>query len=124
MDFRFHRQLDAFIKAENLDSDGVDIVRLAGVAKNLVRPDEPADRQVLLKQVRTSAKLHGIQEVYLVNHEDCGAYGLENVPDSDEELNIHASDLREARDLLRAELPGLDIKTYFLRMDGRAEPVA
>jgi hypothetical protein len=123
MDYRLHDQLRNFIVTENLDRDGADIVRVAGVAKNLARPSDPSEREFVLQQLRVSAMLHGMKEIYLVNHEDCAAYGPENVPDSDEELMVHSKDLRAARTLLNEEFPKIDIRAYFMWLDGRADRV-
>mgnify|MGYP000268168473 CR=1 FL=1 len=123
MDFRLHEPLRRFITAHDLDRDGVDVVRIAGVAKNLARPASPWEREFLLNQLKASVRLHEIREVFLVNHEDCGAYGLENVPDPEEELTLHAEDLRAAKEIVLRELPDVSVHTYFMRLDGRASRV-
>ena len=99
---------------------GTDIVRVAGVAKNLARPREERDRRFLLEQLRISRKLHEVRQIYLVNHEDCGAYGLEKVEDSEEELATHNNDLRAARAMLEEQFPGVEILIYFMPLDGGA----
>ncbi len=123
MDYRLHEKLHSFIAAVGLDRDGVDIVRVAGVAKNLARPSDPSERDFVLQQLRTSVTLHGIKEIYLINHEDCGAYGLEQVPDSDRELTVHSKDLRAARTLIKENLPEIDVRLYFMWLNGQANPV-
>lgn len=123
MDYRLHEKLHSFIGAVGLDRDGVDIVRVAGVAKNLARPSDPTERAFVLQQLRTSVTLHGIKEIYLINHEDCGAYSLQHVPNSDEELMIHSKDLRAARTLIKENFPGIDVRLYFMRLNGQADPV-
>jgi carbonic anhydrase len=123
MDYRLHEKLHSFIGAVGLDRDGVDIVRVAGVAKNLARPNDPSERDFVLQQLRTSVTLHGAKEIYLVNHEDCGAYGLDHVSDSDEELMIHSKDLRTARTLVKENFPEIDVRVYFMWLNGQANPV-
>lgn len=123
MDFRLNGALTAFLSEQKLDNDGADIIRVAGAAKSLVRPNDPRDRDFLLEQLATSGRLHGTRQVYLVNHEDCGAYGQEQVPDSDAELAMHSRDLRAGRALVQEKFPGVAVLTYFMRLDGRAEPI-
>lgn len=123
MDFRLNRPLVEFLTEQNLDRDGADIIRVAGAAKSLARPGDPRDRDFLLEQLATSARLHGTRRVYLINHEDCGAYGQEQVPDSEAELAMHARDLRAGRALLQERFPAVEVLTYFMRLDGRAEPI-
>ncbi|MBW1981914.1 MAG: hypothetical protein JRJ12_11915 [Deltaproteobacteria bacterium] len=121
MDFRLHPPLANFMKEQKLDIDGTDIIRVAGAARSLVRPKDDRDRQFLLEQLQVSYKLHQARQFYLVNHEDCGAYGPENVKDSEEELAMHSKDLRAARAVVQDHFPEVEILTYFMRLDGRAE---
>ncbi len=123
MDFRFHGPLSAFLAEEGLDNDGADIIRVAGASLSLVRPSATRDRDCLQEQLATSCRLHGVRQFYLVNHGDCGAYGQEQVPDSDEELAMHGRDLRAARAVLEERLPTIEVLTYFMRLDGRAERI-
>lgn len=123
IDFRLHGSLHQFLVSQGLDKDGTDFIRIAGVALNLARPADPKARDFVLGQLKASHRLHKIREIYLINHEDCGAYGLEKQIDSAVELATHIEDLRAAKALLGRELPETNVLTYFLRLDGRAEPV-
>ena len=123
MDYRLHRQLHEFMAAEGLDEDGADVVRIAGAAKNLARPSVPGHRSFVIEQLDTSYRLHGVRQAYLINHEDCGAYGPEEIPDKADELATHRRDLLAARDLLAEAYPGLEVKPFFMWLDGRCEPV-
>jgi hypothetical protein len=123
MDFRLNKLLAEFLAEQNLDKDGADIIRVAGAAKSLARPGDPRDRDFLLEQLATSGRLHGTRRFYLINHEDCGAYGEEQVPDSDAELAMHARDLRTGRALLQKRFPAVEVLTYFMSLDGRTEPI-
>ncbi|MFH1130665.1 MAG: carbonic anhydrase [Pseudomonadota bacterium] len=121
MDYRLHEQLRNFIAEKNLDRDGVDVIRVVGAAKNLVRPNNPSEREFVLQQIQTSINLHGIREIYIINHEDCGAYGLENVADSEEEFAVYSDDLRAARTMLKEEFPGVQVRSYFMWLNGQAD---
>jgi len=123
MDFRLNGALAAFLSQQELDKEGADIIRVAGAAKSLVRPGDPRDREFLINQLATSVRLHGSRQFYLINHEDCGAYGEEKVPHSEAELAMHSRDLRAGRALLQERFPATEVRTYFMRLDGRAEPI-
>lgn len=123
MDFRLNGALTAFLSEHKLDKDGADVIRVAGAAKSLARPNDPRDRDFLMQQVAASGRLHNTRQVYLINHEDCGAYGEEKVPDSDAELAVHGRDLRAGRALLQERFPAIEVLTYFMRLEGRAEPI-
>ena len=122
IDFRFHRQLERFLREQDLDREGTDIVRIAGVAKGLAG-SASAERDFIVNQLEISHRLHHTRQIYLVNHEDCGAYGLEQEVDSEQELACHREDLRAARQLLAERFPQIEILTYFIRLSGEAERV-
>ena len=123
MDFRLHQPLANFFADQKLDADGADVIRVAGAIKSLSRPEEARDREFLMEQLDVAHQLHGVRQFYLINHEDCGAYGLEDVVDSPEELATHRQDLHVARILLKDRFPDTEIFTYFMRLSGKAEVV-
>jgi hypothetical protein len=121
MDFRLHQSLASFLAQQKLDVAGADIIRVAGSIKSLAQPREDRDREFLLEMLNVAYDLHGVRQFYLVNHEDCGAYGLENVADSEEELATHRSDLRAARTLVKKSYPDVEVFTCFMWLNGKAE---
>lgn len=123
MDFRLHQPLANFFADQKLDGDGADVIRVAGAIKSLSRPKEARDREFLMEQLNVAYQLHGVRQFYLINHEDCGAYGLEDVVDSPEELATHRQDLHVARILLKDRFADTEIFTYFMRLSGKAEVV-
>jgi len=123
MDFRLHDSLANFFAEQELIGAGADIIRVAGAIKSLAQPKESRDRDFLLEMLNVSYDLHGVRQFYLINHEDCGAYGLEDVPDCEEELAIHRDDLRSASTLVKSRFPDVEVFAYFMWMNGKAELV-
>lgn len=72
---------------------------------------------VVLKQIEISYKLHHIKEVVLINHEDCSAYGKQGTYEK------HVEDLINATKKIKSLFPKLDIKTFYLHLDGTFEKV-
>lgn len=101
MDFRLSEFLNKWI-GETI-KEGFDRLALAGGVKNL---------PFVLDQVRLSKKLHGIREVYLINHEDCGGYGEAGT------FVRHSEDLKLAKNIIEEKYPGLKVFTLFLKLDG------
>ena len=124
MDFRLHKQLDGFFLQQKLNADGADVIRVAGAAKSLVQPKNVRDRDFLMEQLEIAYKLHGVRQFYLINHEDCGAYGLEDVLDSDEELAIHRQDLHAAKTLVQERFPDAEVFSYFMWLNGKADQIS
>jgi len=121
MDFRLHQSLADFFAEQHLDVAGADIIRVAGSVKSLAQPKEVRDREFLLEMLNVAYDLHGARQFYLINHEDCGAYGLENVVDSEEELDTHRTDLRAAKTLVKESYPDVEVFTCFMWLNGTAE---
>lgn len=102
MDFRLRKFLRSWTQ-KNLDEAGFDRVALAGGVKNL---------PFVLDQVELSYKLHHICEVYLINHEDCGAYGEEGT------FSKHKKDLKFAKRIIHQKFPKLKIVPFYLKLNG------
>lgn len=97
-----------------------DPIMVAGGAKCLAGDDLESDRQFVLEQIRKSIRLHGTQQVLLMLHSDCGAYGGLGAFDNDtaREAEHHRQDLHRAVDFLQAEIPGLTIRGFFVDFEG------
>ncbi len=107
MDFRLQHHLNRWIE-ERFGKRNYDRVSLAGGVFDL---------DTIRKQVAISHRLHAIRVAVLINHEDCGAYGSEGTPER------HRNDLLRARQLLQSDLPGLQVETYYLHLDGQFETI-
>jgi len=81
IDFRFQKFIRRWTN-KNLKGKTFDLVGFAGATKNL---------KTVLKQIDISVRLHHIEKVILIHHEECGAYGEESTP------GRHAKDLKKAK---------------------------
>lgn len=103
IDFRLQQYINKWID-ENFSPFSFDRVAFAGGVKNL---------ETILEQIGISKKLHNIQKVILVNHEDCGAYGETGTPEK------HSEDLKNAATKIKTLFPDLEISLYYLQLDGK-----
>jgi Putative carbonic anhydrase len=103
-----------------------DPIRVAGGAKCLAGDESETDRQFVLEQLRKSIALHGTEMVLLMLHSDCGAYGglAAFGNDAARESENHRNDLHRALEFLRAELPQISVKGYFVDFEGVWEAVS
>lgn len=115
-DFRLHQRKDGrnhiaeFIKT--LDSD-CDLITRGGGVQDLIRPKQENFDVSVLRDAEVSTKLHEVHTVYLVNHEDCGAYAGMNFSSREEELEQHFKDLRRAKQIIEENFPGKKVKLFF-----------
>jgi carbonic anhydrase len=118
-DNRFHLGFAKFLK--RLGISNPDPIKIAGGAKCLASPERQSDREFVLGQIRASIRLHGTELVILMVHSDCGAYGgLDGGFGGDvrAEAEHHEQELRRAADCLRTQLPGIDVRAYFVDFEG------
>ena len=102
IDFRLRKPLRSFLTS-NLDEEGYDRVAIAGGVKNL---------PFIVDQIDLSVKLHHVREAYLINHEDCGAYGPEGT------FEKHKEDLLFAKKILQHKFTKLKIVLFYLKLNG------
>lgn len=108
IDFRLQEAINQWITI-HLKDKTFDRVALAGGVKNL---------EIILSQIDIAVKLHHINRVVLVNHEDCGAYGAGG------NHQKHTTDLKAAKNKINEFYPNLAVATYYLHLDGSFEPIS
>ncbi len=102
IDFRLQEAINNWI-SQNFSPKTFDRVALAGGVKNL---------EVILTQIEIAKRLHHINKVVLINHEDCGAYGEEGTEEK------HSEDLKTAKEKIQSQFPDLTVETYYLKLNG------
>lgn len=103
IDFRFQKYIRDWTD-KNLKNKTFDLVGFAGSTKDL---------NTVLKQIDISVQLHNINQVILIHHEECGAYGKDSTP------KRHASDLKKARREILKKYPNLKVDLYYLLLNGK-----
>lgn len=117
IDFRFGEAIKNWLKEKGL-LNNCDIVSLAGASKGLVNPKNPAEPEIILRQIEISSNLHKISQVILMNHTDCGAYGGRDAFASGEaEHSQHVGDMQEAKKLILNKFPELEVKTVLAKIN-------
>lgn len=112
MDFRIKPTALADLLAEAGYPEGsYDLSSSAGAAKDLLSV-QPGEKNFLLKQIELSTNLHGIAEVVILYHDNCGAYGI---ADSNEEHLTQARDLAAIKSLLAEKFPNLAVKIFIIK---------
>jgi carbonic anhydrase len=107
MDYRIQRFLNDWIN-QNLKAGSYDRVVIAGGV---------LDEYDVLRHVDIAVRLHQIQNVVFINHEDCGAYGIEG---NDER---HEVDLRKVREKINKLFPHLKVDLFYLNLNGTFEHI-
>jgi len=119
-DFRLHQRKDGrnfiadFIKSEKVDCD---LITRGGDIQDIVRPKGDGYKDSMLRDTEVSSKLHQVKKVYLVSHEDCGAYGGSSAFDNREvEKNQHIADMQEASKIIKEYFSPIDVLLYYAEL--------
>jgi carbonic anhydrase len=122
-DFRLHQRNDGrnyiaeFIKSLGIDAD---IITRAGGVQDIIRPKEDGYLFSIIRDLGVSVNLHEAKTIYLINHEDCGAYGALSFANRQEEIAKHYEDLLAAKNIIAREFPNENIKLCFAQLKNGA----
>ena len=126
IDFRFLESELSFLSQKNLGNQ-YDWTALAGASLALADFPHPADTVAFWDQLDLSYRLHHINKVIILDHQDCGAYAsiidwdLSEYPER--ELQVHADYLNRAYWAIRDRYPELNIELYFATLNGSVKAV-
>jgi len=107
IDFRFQKFKHAWLD-KNMAGKTYDSIGFSGATKDL---------KTIIEQLDFSERLHHYNQVILIHHEDCGAYGKESTYDQ------HVADLQKAKMVINALYPNLQVDMYYLHLDGTFEMI-
>lgn len=116
IDFRFWPQALPVLQKKY---GALDLIVLAGGAKNIASPLEKEDKTAIMENIGISIKLHNAKKIILTNHADCGAYGgSSKFKSSAEEQSFHIKELVKAKKIIRKHFPRHKIETIFIAKEG------
>lgn len=115
MDFRFGDALFGYLKEQHLLCDG-DIVGWAGSAKAFLDDETKA---FAIRQLELSHDLHKTEEVHLIQHVDCGAYGgSASFSSHDEEVAFQKDQFHKAAQIINAKYPNIRVVGHVAELTG------
>lgn len=113
IDFRIApKNLSELLSEAGMCHDGdYDLVSVAGSGKDLLS-ENTTERDFILKQINISKKLHDIKTIYILMHDNCGAYAI---PDAAAEHNVQVKDLKQIEQYLNSVLTDVEIKGFVVK---------
>ncbi len=115
MDFRLRlSDFSKLLESIGCPEGSYDLVSVAGSGKDFLSEKNEAD--FLFKQIEISVCLHKAEEIIILYHDNCGAYGID---DLDAEHNQQNNDLFEIKKIINDKFSRLDFKAYIIK--GTAE---
>jgi carbonic anhydrase len=121
IDFRFNNDLYDAVKKTFGISD-FDEIKLAGGAGNLglLGEKETSRQKTVLDDVALATKAHHVTDVYLLTHQNCGAYAMAGHAFSKElgadEQDFHTRELTSAKQTIATHFPDVTVHTGFVHV--------
>ena len=116
MDPRFQLPVFKFIKKKNLINKHSSFT-IAGAAVGVTHFKFKKWHQAFLDNLKTSIKLHKIEKLIVINHEDCGAIKLsENKKDYNED-DIHNLSFQKLKKIINKKFSKLKLEFYIIKLD-------
>jgi len=120
VDPRFWRQTIQFVE-EELGISKFDPYTYPGGPLCLQRNESS---ELYINNIRAaSIELHNAKKIILISHERCGGYKLMEGVEGDEALAKQTSHLKEIKERLQSEFPGIEIEEYMLKTTSDSELV-
>jgi len=123
-----YRLFDATIELLKKDCcvDAFDHVVLAGASLGYNQNDYTFWKKMFIDHVELALKLHNIEKIVVIDHEDCGAYKLiyPHVEDCRKcEKKLHIKNVKQFIKRMRKLYPKLHYSGYLLHLDGSYEKI-
>lgn len=117
MDFRYLEIINQILKdRHDIDMLKVDYLSIAGASKGVVGGE-------LMPSIEIGHKKHGVKNIWMFDHIDCGGFGGQAAYDNDErkEAEAHFESQDRAQDAIHKIMPELVVVSYVIGLDG--EPI-
>jgi hypothetical protein len=120
IDFRFLTAERYFFRKKDLDGQ-YDWTALAGASLALIGFPHSSDAEAFWDQLDISYRLHHINKVIVLDHQDCGAYAIKIDPnlskDPERELQVHTDYLNQAYWSIRNRYPDIEVELYLATLN-------
>lgn len=114
MDFRLQGSTLGWLKENGYFGD-CDVISNAGSGKVLA--DGPQDaKQFILDEIGISYEKHGVRNIIIVHHSDCGAYGSYNFSTAEEEKKKQLEDMETEELIVKERFPEVSIVKVWAQM--------
>ena len=132
MDYRLTGHTADYMQHERHMAEKYDYVILAGASLGVNNTKYPNWGQTFWQHLDTAISLHGIHEVIILDHRNCGAYKLllgkdfpadANPEQLKEERAVHKQQLDELAAAIHKHNSALEVETLLMNLDGSVEEI-
>ena len=97
---------------------------IAGAAVGVTHNKFKQWHKTFYENLATSIKLHKIEKLIVINHEDCGAAKIANQKqefNTFNEMKIHLESFTKIKKIIKRKFPKLKIEFYFMSLDKKVK---
>ncbi len=97
---------------------------IAGAAVGVTHNKFKQWHKTFYENLATSIKLHKIEKLIVINHEDCGAAKIANQKQEFNifnEMKIHLESFTKIKKIIKKKFPKLKIEFYFMSLDKKVK---
>ena len=132
MDYRLTGHTTDYMVHDRHMAENYDYVILAGASLGVNNTKYPNWGQTFWQHLDTAIALHGIHEVIIIDHRNCGAYNLflgKDFPadptpaQRKEETAVHKKQLDALAKVIHKKYPALTVETFLMNLDGTVEAI-
>ena len=116
IDPRFQTPVYNFLKKKNL-SGKYSSFMIAGAAVGVTHMKFKKWHSAFLDNLSTSIKLHGINRLIVVNHEDCGAIKIAEGKKKFKEEQIHKLSFHKLKKIVMKKFPKLKLEFHIMKLN-------
>ncbi len=124
IDFRIQKYVFKYL-SENDYIGQSDFLMVAGAGRDLTSPMKPEYGEYLWRQLDISVSLHHIDEILVIEHQDCGAYALDGLIPGNLEVAMdkpmHQEIAKKTLAKINEKYPNINVKFLYVTLDGSVE---
>ncbi len=97
---------------------------IAGAAVGVTHNKFKQWHKTFYENLATSIKLHKIEKLIVINHENCGAAKIANQKqefNTFNEMKIHLESFTKIKNIIKRKFPKLKIEFYFMSLDKKVK---
>ncbi|CAH6418367.1 Hypothetical protein POVN_LOCUS133 [uncultured virus] len=117
MDFRIVDPISDFMNAKGYETDYDQLV-IAGASLGVNQTVLPNWGETFWEHVELAKEIHKVEEAFIIDHQDCGAYKAFFDVTPENELELHTIQMRELYREFKRRQPDLKVYGYFIYISG------
>ncbi len=122
MDPRFQSSVNKFLKEKKL-THKYSAFTIAGAAIGVTHNKYKSWHKTFTDNLTTSIRLHKINKLIIINHEDCGAIKLAEGKVISNEFKIHKNSFKKLKTKLSKKFPELKLEFYVMKLNKKTSKI-